>query len=61
MILTMPFFVKDFLVTPSAASAYPLLVAELHAQFADRSACEAQAEFVKLEQAVKAKLRGQGY
>jgi hypothetical protein len=39
----------------------PRRVAELHAQFADLSACDAQAESAKLEQAIKANLRGLGY
>jgi hypothetical protein len=38
-----------------------MFASERHAQLADLSAGEAQAESAKLEQAIKANLRGLGY
>jgi len=38
-----------------------MFASERHTQLADLSACEAQAESAKLEQAIKANLRGLGY
>ena len=53
---------SEFLDTfPEHVRGVDMIATERHAQLADLSAGEAQAEFAKLEQAIKANLRGLGY
>lgn len=46
---------------PERVPVVDMFATEQHAQFADLSACNAQAESAKLETAIKASLRGLGY